>query len=88
MVRQLLQLQLLQAVQQCMLTYNGQLITQRGQLYKMEMLSRLVQQKPTLFQVLKVMERQFIGNIELVLVVIPRLDLPPQRYLELLVVQQ
>ena len=71
-----------------MLTYNGQLITQRGQLYKMEMLLALVQRKPTLFQVLKVMERQFTGNIELVLVVIPLLDLTPQRPLELLVVQQ
>ena len=69
------------------MTYNGLLITRRGQLYKMEMLSRLVQQKPTLFQVLKVMERQFIGNIELVLVVIHLQDLTPQRHLELLVVK-
>ena len=46
-------------------TYNGQLIMRHGQLYKMEMLSHLVQLRHTLLHQLKLTEPLFIFKYDL-----------------------
>ena len=67
-------------------TSNGQLTIRRGQLYKMEMLSHLGQQRHTLFHQLKLTVQLFIFKFDLDSQT-HHLDLTLQRPLELLIVQ-
>ena len=52
-------------IAQVISTYNGQLITRRGQLYKMEMLSRLEQLRHTLFHQRNLTVQLFIFKYDL-----------------------